>query len=155
MSASPDRTSLDIDREELKWEEREETQIGLWRDQSQVQSRLHGLRAKRCKRFYHMTSVPAVLFPIVGSTLNSFDFMPLHLDAGLLLVTGCLVAMNTFFNFGKKESDHSEYENRYQELVSTIDKEMVKPKRLRIACDVFLEQVCSQVARLKAGAPGL
>ena len=152
---SIDRTSLDVGRQELPWENREEKQIELWRDQCSVASRLHALKAKQFKRLYHCTSIPAILLPILGSTFASLSYQSRYIDAGLLLTTGCLVAINTFFNFGHKQSDHSEYHNRYQELVSNIDKEMVKPKRLRIACDVYLEYVCCKMSRLKAGAPDL
>ena len=158
MNLSSIHEEQDI-RDELPWEEREEEQVHVWRQQSTELSRQHGLNSKRHKKMHRCISVPSILIPIIGGSLGSLPIVPaevqLYMNAGLLLVTGVLVALNTFFNFAKKHTQHSEYENRYLELVDVIDREMVKPKRFRPPCDVFLEAVSRQMARLKAGAPDL
>lgn len=69
------------------------------------------------------------------------------------MVIGILSGINTFFNYGKKENLHNQYQGLYDELACFIQHELVKPKKYRIACDVFLEKINNKMSNLNNHAP--
>lgn len=71
----------------------------------------------------------------------------------LMLIVGILVGINTFFNFGKQRQSHFEFAGKYAELSLEIGVELCKPKKNRIACDVFLERMSSKFNQLNNNAP--
>lgn len=153
---SSDRKSVDCERVELLWEDREEKQIRIWRDQAVVRSQSHAKKASHFKHMHYSFGMTSIALPFAGTIVSTVFLTGSKQIAPILLATTTLVqGMNTMFNFGQKAERHSDYSNRYSELETVIDKELVKPRSMRIACDVFMEHVTATLGRLAGGAPDL
>ena len=130
----------DEHRKELLWENREEELLKIWMGGMKENSIKQGIKARKTKRLYALFGVPATLLPIILSGLTSLEIEPL-INSLLMVATGSLIGISTFFNLGKKFAQHFEYEHKYDELARELEKELNKPKRHRIACDVYMEKI--------------
>jgi len=144
----------DENRKELLWETREEELLQKWMDEMVINSKKQGLKARKTKKLYALLGVPATLLPIVLSGLSSLEIDPLT-NSLLMIATGSLIGISTFFNLGKKFAQHFEYEHKYDELSRELQKELRKPKRHRIACDVYMEKIYMAYNGLNARAPAV
>jgi len=148
-------SSLDNDnRKELLWETREEELLSKWMTEMYIHSKKQGVKANHTKKIYALIGLPATLLPIVLSGLTSLEIDPLT-NSLLMIVTGSLIGISTFFNLGKKFAQHYEYEHKYDELAMEIEKELQKPKRHRIACDLYMEKIYMTYNGLNARAPNV
>ena len=148
-------TSEDDERAELKWERREEQLILGWCERLKKSSIEHGKMGKVMKNRYTMVSLPAIIIPVVASSLSTvLQPYPLAMT-GAMLTTSIFTGINGFFNYGKKEQQHFEFEYSYMKLANEIEKELSKPKRHRIACDLYIQIVLSEMNRLNSSAPVL
>jgi len=144
----------DENRKELLWEEREEELLKIWMNEMVISSKKQGNKARQTKKIYALVGVPATLIPIVLSGLTSLEIEPL-VNSLLMITTGSLIGISTFFNLGKKFAQHFEYEHKYDELARELEKELKKPKRHRIACDVYMEKIYMTYNGLNARAPAV
>lgn len=143
----------DEHRKELLWENREEELLLKWKNEMYENSSQHRKSGKRFKKLYAIFGVPATLIPIIMSGLTpQLEDYPLA-QSLLMITTGTLVGISTFFNLGKRFTQHFEYEHRYDELAREIEKELNKPKRHRLACDVYMERIYMKYSGLNASAP--
>jgi hypothetical protein len=78
-----------------------------------------------------------------------------YVDSIALASISVLNGLNTFHNWGKKFTSFNEFAGKYSDLAGYIDVEMSKPKRFRIALDVFLERVTTKKSFLDGNAPFL
>jgi hypothetical protein len=150
----PSDDSLDDpERRELLWEKREETLLHKWQENMIEASKSHFKKAGRLKKLYRCFGLPATLIPISLSGLTgNIQLDPLAV-AILLFLSGVLMGVSTFLNFGQKSQMHYDYSTQYNELSKEIEMEICKPKRNRIPCDVFLERVRLKLQYLDASAP--
>jgi hypothetical protein len=149
--SSKDRES----RKELLWESREEDLILGWGTRLKTASKAHELKGKKMKQYYTLVSLPAILIPVVASSLsNILQPYPLAMS-GAMLTTSIFTGLNGFFNLGARTQLHFEYEYAYNKLANEIDSELCKPKASRIACDLYLCQILSEMNRLDSTAPVL
>ena len=58
-----------------------------------------------------------------------------------MMLSGVFIGVSTFFNFGRKTQAHSEYSNKFYELVNEINSELTKPKKNRIDAGVYIEKI--------------
>ena len=144
----------DESRKELLWESREEDLLKMWMEEMKINSLKQGKKARETKKLYALFGVPATLVPIVLSGLSSLEIDPL-VNSLLMIMTGSLIGISTFFNLGKKFAQHFEYEHKYDELARELEKELKKPKRHRIACDVYMEKIYMTYNGLNARAPAI
>lgn len=144
----------DENRKELLWEHREEELLKEWMEEMKENSIKQGKKARQTKKIYALFGVPATLLPIVLSGLSSLEIEPL-VNSLLMITTGSLIGISTFFNLGKKFAQHFEYEHKYDELARELEKELKKPKRHRIACDVYMEKIYMTYNGLNARAPAV
>lgn len=144
----------DEHRKELLWESREEELLKDWMEEMKINSIKQGKKARQTKKLYALVGVPATLIPIVLSGLTSLEIEPL-VNSLLMITTGSLIGISTFFNLGKKFAQHFEYEHKYDELARELEKELKKPKRHRIACDVYMEKIYMTYNGLNARAPAV
>ena len=150
-----DSSKDDEQRRELLWERREEQLLLQWCKKLKSNSLAHGIKAKRTKRYYNMVSLPAILIPVIASSLSTvLQPYPLAMS-GAMLFTSVFTGVNGFFNLGGKTQLHFEYEYAYNKLANEIDKELCKPKRHRVACDLYMQIILSEMNRLDASAPVL
>ena len=150
------RASADTGRIELPWEDREEAQIRKWQAEAVDRKQQHAQKSKYFKHLHYGFGVTAITIPFAGTLANTLLHHHSKEVSTIILATTTLCAgVNTFFGFGQKCERHAEYENRYAEFSATIDKEMAKPRKFRIPCDVCMEFVTATLARLTAAAPDL
>jgi len=144
----------DINRKELLWESREEDLLKKWAIQMKENSIAHGKKARSTKKLYALFGLPSTLIPITLSGLSSLHIDPLT-NSLLMILTGSLIGISTFFNLGKKFSTHFEYEHKYSELSMELEKELRKPKKHRLACDVYMEKIYMKYNGLNERAPAV
>jgi hypothetical protein len=107
------------------------------------------------KKFYIFFSLPAIIIPILVTGLSNYlqDY-PYVVPLAMIFV-GITSGVNSFFNFSKKVEQHNLYSDLYSELYSEIHSEMTKPKKNRIASDVFVEKTKNRINFLKQSGPDL
>lgn len=140
LEYTPPSSIDDEHRKELLWERREEIVINKWCEDCVIKSVYHHKKGKYNKILYSLFGIPPIIIPIVLGGVSSL--IPCHsllYSVGMMCV-GILSGVSVFFNFGKKAQEHSEYENRFFELGNEMETELCKPKRHRVACDVYLER---------------
>jgi hypothetical protein len=145
----------DPDRKELLWESREEDLIHKWKKHCIIESRLHGEKARRVKKQYTALSIPAIILPLVLSGFSSLIQPYPLVNSITLMAVAILTGISGFFNLGGRCQKHFQYEGLYNDLALNIDSEMCKPKKARIACDLYLERVKNNVSKLDLSCPPL
>ena len=148
--------SVDDDqRKELLWERREESLLLQWCEDCKSRSGQHEKKGNLNKTKFGLFSIPSILIPIILGGVSSV--VPCHsLIYSLgMMSAGLFGGVNAFFNFGKKESEHFEFMNRFFELANEIESELSKPKRHRIACDVYVEKIKQIYNKLCSASPTL
>ena len=153
---SKSESSHDNDsRKELLWEKREEVVLFEWQARLVENSIKHGKKGKKTKRLYNMITVPSIIIPLIGSGLsNILQPFPIATSSTLIL-TSILVGVNGFFNFGAKTEKHLQYEASYMKLSNEIQKELCKPKSARVACDLYMQIIMSEMNKLDENAPDM
>jgi hypothetical protein len=142
----------DDDRREMPWEERQENLMKGWMSEMNISAKLHKKAGAKNKTLYACFSIPAVLIPIVMSGITPILTHPI-ITSMLMILTGIFTGVSTFFNFGRKSQHHFDFENRYSCLSKEIQKELRKPKRFRIASDVYLEKIFQELCGINSNAP--
>ena len=143
----------DPNRREMLWEPREEQYLKKIILECDSQSRLHRRKGKLFKKLYMTFGVPSILIPIVLSGITEeIKHHPL-LNSMLLMSAGIISGISGFFNFGRKYQEHFEFENKYSGLSQEIENELTKPKKNRVAVDVYLERVRLKYCNLNNHAP--
>jgi hypothetical protein len=128
-------------RKELLWEHREERLVVEWALDCKSKSKAHDIQSKRYKKLYAVFGVPSIFIPIILGGVSSFVACNSLAYSLGMMTTGLFAGIGIFFNFSKKQAEHCEYENKFLELALDVDMEMAKPKRHRVACDVFMERI--------------
>lgn len=143
----------DINRKELLWEKREEQLLLKWGDNMKQKAIKHKAKALTNKKIYHIISIPVIIIPLVIGGINGLvDIAPITFS--ILMISSSIIAgINTFFNFSKKSTLHFDFENRYNELSISIEKELSIPKTHRSPADVFLERIQQTYNHLNNYAP--
>ena len=155
ISPPSSQSQDDSQRKELLWEEREEILLEEWRENMETQSKKHRIKGDKFKQLYKVFGIPAILIPIVLSSLSSqLEGSPL-INSLCLLLAGVCSGISNFLNFGRLYSEHYNYEQLYDEMANELKKELSKPKRHRVACDVYMERVYMRYSALNQGAPNV
>ena len=131
----------DPNRRELLWYKREEKIFHNWINESKKKVDFHKKKEKYCKMKNIIFSVPCIVIPIISSGLSGILPCNSLENSILMMIVGILSCVNTFFDFGKKEERHGIFANRYFTLINEVESELSKPKRDRIACDLYLEKI--------------
>lgn len=143
----------DQQRKELLWETREEVLITQWAKDCAIRVKLHNEKSKSYKVKYGVVSIPSILIPIVLSGLSPVVSCG-SLEYSLALMSaGLFSGVSLFFNFGRLSSEHKTFADKYFSLITSIESEICKPKRHRIACDVYLEKIKNEYNSLVLSAP--
>jgi hypothetical protein len=145
----------DINRKELLWNSNLEEILENWKLECIQLSKLHHVRSKWNKCRYVTFSIPSILIPMCISGLSGIIHQESFSTVVLMLCSSIFSGLNTFFNFGKKETLHNEFSNKFLELSDDINVEVKKPKKNRIAADVFLERIKQEYHKLLSSSPML
>ena len=144
-----------LERTELLWEKRIEEVIYKWRKHCIEQSRKHGIKARTLKRKYQLITIPSILIPVVISGFSQL------LQNHPLITSGCMVLVSIssgvsgFLNLGKLTEANFHAEGLYADLALNIEQEICKPKKNRLACDVYLERIRSAISKIYLNSPNL
>ena len=143
----------DPNRKELLWEKREEDVVRKWVKDMKEQAKKHYKAGKKNKRLHEWITVPSILIPVIASGLTPLLQPYPYVSTGLMLTVGVLTGVNGFYNFASKKEKHLNYEGLYSVLSIEIEKELCKPKKNRLACDVYLESISMKKTQLDLSAP--
>jgi hypothetical protein len=145
----------DPTREELLWSTRSEDLCENWVTDSTRRSQKHGHNAKTFKIKYQVFGFMNVFLPLLLGSLTSFVGEYTLMYQVLLFVVSLSAGTTAFFKFQLNYARHSEYENKFLELVDDIRSEVSKPKRNRLQCDLYVERTKNQHSKLISSAPDL
>lgn len=127
-----------------------------WLEEARKNKTAHNLKGRKFKRKHELFGLPSVLLPIVYSPIAGLlaDEPGVNIaSVCVLIVTGILSGVYTFFDFGRKAERHFRYEALYSDLATTILVELSKSRPIRIRADRFIEMMQSKVDNLGANAP--
>lgn len=143
----------DAERRELLWSKTQEDYIIKIKLNCKLQSEKHYRTGKKQQKLYDILSIPPIILPIIMSGLTDVSKEFPLVNTFCFITVGVLSAMNSFLNLGKNSQENFDYESKFTELVNEINLELVKPKKYRIACDVFLERVTLKYNQLVKDEP--
>ena len=116
----------------------------------------HNKQYKKYKIFFYSINIPeAILLFILSSTTIDFKNNNEELTNTITILAGVLSLINSFVDPGKLNTEHLHYKNLYEELINTIEIELVKSKSLRIDADLFLSTINNNFNCLNNKAPNL
>lgn len=148
--------SHDREREEQPWTDKSEKFIRKIQQDCLDKAQAYDKASRSSKNKYTRYALPGVVVPIVMSVVS--PHLPVeykYVDGIALASIAVLNGLSTFFNFGKKFSNYNEFAGKYSDLASYIEVEMSKPKKFRVALDVYLERCSVRKSDLDNNAPFL
>lgn len=145
----------DENRTELLWGSKQEDLLNEWCKKCIITSKSHDIKSKMFKKCHILFSIPSIIIPISISGLTEQLQIYPEVQSLAMIGVGIISGVNSFFDFSKKEERHSQYTNLYTELYNEIRSELSKPKKHRVACDMYLERVKNRLNFLRQSAPDL
>jgi len=144
----------DITREEMKWNENIESFLLEISQRCKEKSNKQQNCYKKNKILYLLITIPSVMIPIITSTLES-NVLQGHpyVVTYLILLSGLLSGVNSIFNFNTRFFNNSIYDDKYSELASEIELELIKDRNVRRQSDVFLQKISDDFNRINENAP--
>jgi hypothetical protein len=145
----------DPNRVELPWDGRVEELVVRWLKVCKTRSEAHSRSAAIAKAKYIAIALPSVVIPVVSSGfVAQLDAYPFAVTSSFV-VTGVLGAIAGLFEFGMKQKEHNHYAYAYSHVGREIELTLAKPKRHRVAADMYLVQISADIDRLDESAPDL
>ena len=154
VQSETNSSDTDITRTEMKWNDEAENFLEKISKDCQDKSTQQSAFYKKNKILHLVVTVPSVMIPIITSTLEStvlLDFP--YVATYLILLGGLLSGINSIFNFNTRFFNNSMFEDKYLDLKSQIDLELVKDKKVRQPTDVFLQKITDNYNRINESAP--
>ena len=144
-----------IDIEE-SWSQKNEAYFTDLQGECENKARDLDIASHTAKRKYNAFSIPSIILPIAFSVVNPYiDIEYSYVNSILLASVSVLNTINSFYNYGKKCERYSEYSNKYSEVASMIELELVKAKQFRTSLDVFMERISTKINNLNTNCPYL
>ena len=144
--------SVDIERKEEQWTERSEKYLKQIKDECTHKANVHSVISHKAKRYYQLTALPITILPLILVNIDYFSPQKEIQTAGLTLVS-ILSGVNTLYNWSKKCENHNTASGKYLDLVTEIEKILVRGKAYRQAWDVTLEKISTKYRELDSSAP--
>jgi len=141
---------------EEEYTDHSEALLKKWLNEAKENSKAHNIKGRSFKKKHEWFGLPATLLPIVYSPIAGLLAGQPGTEiasVAVLVLTGILSGVYTFFDFGRKSQKHFDYEARYSDLYTTIVVELSKKRELRIKVDRFVEMIQSKIDNLGANAP--
>jgi hypothetical protein len=146
---------------EMSWSDLIEERLVYISEEAQDKSKQHDNHSKCKKKLYYTTSTISIVIPFIITFINAVndtqkykqDFELMYII--LVMLSGIVNALNTFFNHGKKESDHNIASIRYNELRTEIETVLILKRRYRTPADVTLKHFTNQIESLNKYSIGL
>lgn len=144
----------DRERREMSWTNSIEERLTLISEEAEDKSKKHEIHAKCKKKLYYITSSISIIIPFLITFVNAINDTQKYkhdyelMNIILIMTSGMISALNTFFNWGKKHSDHDVASIRYEELKTEIDTVLIIKRRYRHPADVTLKNFTNQIESL-------
>jgi hypothetical protein len=155
VNSKSDSSKDNESRKELLWESREEDLIIQWKNNMKAQSKRHYEAGKKFKQLHEIITLPSIILPVIASGLTQLIQPYPYVSSGIMLTIGILTGLNGFYCPAIKKEKHFNHEALYSVLATEIEKELCKPKYMRIAADVYLEKISLKKNHLDSSAPVL
>jgi len=146
---------------EMSWSDLIEERLIYISEEAKDKSVKHDSHSKCKKKLYYTTSSFSIIIPFIITFINAINETQYYkqnfelMNIILIMISGITNALNTFFNFGKKESDHNIASIRYNELVIEIETILIIKRRYRTPADVTLKHFTNQIESLNKFSIGL
>lgn len=141
---------------EEPYTQKNEALLKEWMDEARSLSSKHNEKGRYYKYWHERIGFPATLLPVVYSPISGLLSNEPNIEianVAVLITTGVLTGIHTFFDLGRKSQLHFDYENRYMDVCTTIRVELEKEPRFRMRCDRFIEIIHAKMDNLGASAP--
>lgn len=152
---APSTPVADIKRIEMRWHSQQELHLHDIAQQCRDSARVHRRWGRWCKIAFSVLSLPCVVLPLAVGALENHaarSHMRWFIPASMISV-GVLNGINTLLDLGRRSESHFSSEQLYATLRSEIQLVLVKPRRVRVAADVFLERVNQRFCSINDKAP--
>ena len=144
----------DSNRVEMSWSDNIEERLNMIIEESKDKSIKHISHAKCKKRLYYITSSVSIIIPFVITFINAVNETSYYkhdyelMNIVLIMLSGVVNSLNTFFNWGKKHGDHDIASIRYSELKNEVETVLIVKRRYRSPADVTLRNFTNQIQAL-------
>ena len=146
----------DLSRDEEKWNRNHEAFLGKLSSACEDNAKEQHAAFHFAKRMHIALALPAVVLPVVAVGLNEYVSSELRIiPSFLMLVSSCLVAVQSLMNYGKQSQRHAEYSGRFHELTNEIQYCLSRRKKDRVACDVTCQKFLNRIGNLETSAPSI
>jgi hypothetical protein len=145
-------------RNEEPWNNRLENYIKHMRDVADSLSHLHEQTGYHFKKRKNWVGLPSVLIPIIMSPISlmlaseNSKSLP-FVNAFCFMLTGIFTGVYSFFKYGEKMERHFAFSARYADIVTDIEAELIKERRLRVSSDVMTLKVKMSIDNLNNTSP--
>ena len=149
----PDNSSVDRDRIETAWGVKSEI---LLQEYSQICKKKQLTCSQKYlyyKKLNNLFNLPCICIPLILSGLQPIIADYVMITNVSLILTGILSGINAYFGHSKKSERFHSHDNLYAQLSMSIDLELNKRKRDRIAADVFVERSHLQLSFINSTFP--
>ena len=143
-------------RVEEEYTEHSEALLKHWLEETKTKSEAHNKKGKENKKKHEWTALPATIIPIIYSPISGLLAKENGIEIAnvtVLIFTGILSGVHSFFDFSKKAERHFRYEALYADLGTNILVELSKKRELRIRADRFIEQIQARIDQYNSAAP--
>jgi len=147
-------TSEDVSREEMPWETRTEILLRKWIELCESRANQHDAKGKLNKNKFRFLGVLTILLPTVFGGITQVFPLPTLVAMGFIS-SGVLSGVSALFNFGGNYIEHMVFAAKYVDLARNVTTELIKRRRLRLACDVFLKSTEMALNALTTQAPDI
>lgn len=144
---------------EEEWTEYTVELVKKWRTLAEEASKAHTKTGLKKKSMHVKTALPSIILPLCFAPLSSSSLSDKngfeYANMTAFILSGCLSAINNFFNYSGLHEKHMNFSAKYGDLVTTIDYELAKQKKYRRPPDEMLTYVQVRLDSLNAQAPDL
>lgn len=141
---------------EEPWNDEHEKFLKNVRKEAYKQAKDHKHCGFTYQCWYNLFGLPTVIIPILMTPFNMIFAQQKYddcddetqimstaeyINAFSFLVIGIFTSITQFFKFAERYQLHFQFENVYNDIKTDIDTELVKSRKFRSPCDVFIAKI--------------
>ena len=151
--ATPQSSSVDIEREEMLWTDKLEELLLRFINTCDSSSIKHLQKARKYKQMFLCISISILICTLLLNFVSPFTTEENLINKIGMLIAGFLTGINTIIDPSSKSQKHYEYAFRYEDQARQMKYYYTIPKRFRPAADMFLTRCRERLGRLGSSAP--